>query len=94
VPRAALLRDGDRRFVYVYEDGRARRRDVTVGLLGLNEAEVASGLRENERVILPGATALSDGLRRPPRARLTPCSTARSSAWPWTDSGSTRSRRP
>ena len=69
VPRAALLRDGDRRFVYVYEDGRARRRDVTVGLLGLNEAEVASGLRENERVILPGATALSDGLRvRPARA--------------------------
>ena len=69
VPRAALLRDGDRRFVYVYEDGRARRRDVTVGLLGLNEAEVASGLRESERVILPGATALSDGLRvRPARA--------------------------
>jgi len=69
VPRAALLRDGDRRFVYVYEDGRARRRDVSVGLLGLNEAEVASGLRENERVILPGAATLSDGLRvRPARA--------------------------
>lgn len=69
VPRAALLRDGDRRFVYVYEDGRARRRDVTVGLLGLNEAEVAEGLRENERVILPGATPLSNGLRvRPARA--------------------------
>jgi RND family efflux transporter MFP subunit len=69
VPRAALLRDGDRRYVYVYEDGRARRRDVTVGLLGLNEAEIASGMRENERVILPGAVPLSDGLRvRPGRA--------------------------
>jgi HlyD family secretion protein len=69
VPRAALLRDGDRRFVYVYEDGRARRRDVSVGLLGLDEAEVASGLRENDRVILPGGAPLTDGLRvRPGRA--------------------------
>jgi multidrug efflux pump subunit AcrA (membrane-fusion protein) len=63
VPRAALLRDGDRRFVYVYEDGRARRREVSVGLLGLSDAEVASGLRENERVIVPGGAPLSDGLR-------------------------------
>ncbi|HEX4439075.1 MAG TPA: efflux RND transporter periplasmic adaptor subunit [Thermoanaerobaculia bacterium] len=69
VPRAALLRDGDRRFVYVYEDGRAKRRDVSIGLLGLSDAEVASGLRENERVILPGSVTLSDGLRvRPARA--------------------------
>jgi RND family efflux transporter MFP subunit len=69
VPRAALLRDGDRRFVYVYEDGRARRRDVSVGLLGMSEAEIASGLKENERVILPGGAPLSDGLRvRPGRA--------------------------
>jgi membrane fusion protein, multidrug efflux system len=68
VPRAALLRDGDRRFVYVYEDGRARRREVSVGLLGLSDAEVASGLRENERVIVPGGAPLSDGLRvRPGR---------------------------
>lgn len=68
VPRAALLRDGDRRFVYVYEDGRARRRDVAVGLLGMSEVEVSSGLREHERVILPGAAPLADGLRvRPAR---------------------------
>jgi RND family efflux transporter MFP subunit len=68
VPRAALLRDGDRRFVYVYQDGRARRRDVSVGLLGMSEAEISSGLREHERVVLPGATPLSDGLRvRPAR---------------------------
>ena len=68
VPRAALLRDGDRRFVYVYEDGRARRREISVGLLGMSDAEVASGLRENERVILPGGAPLADGLRvRPGR---------------------------
>jgi len=68
VPRAALLRDGDHRFVYVYEDGRARRREISVGLLGMSDAGVASGLRENERVILPGGAPLADGLRvRPGR---------------------------
>ena len=63
VPRAAVIRDGDRRFVYLLEDGRARRRDVEVGLLGLSEIEVTGGLKEKDRVILPGAAALSDGLR-------------------------------
>ncbi|HTY42084.1 MAG TPA: efflux RND transporter periplasmic adaptor subunit [Thermoanaerobaculia bacterium] len=63
VPRATLLRDGDRRYVYVLADGKARRRDVTVGLLGLSEVEVASGLGDADLVILPGATRLSDGLR-------------------------------
>jgi HlyD family secretion protein len=63
VPRAAVIRDGDRRFVYLLEDGRARRRDVEVGLLGLSEVEVTTGLKEKDRVILPGAATLSDGLR-------------------------------
>jgi multidrug efflux pump subunit AcrA (membrane-fusion protein) len=63
VPRASVLRDGDRRYVYVLDAGRARRQDVTVGLLGLAEVEVVGGLAEKDTVILPGATALSDGLR-------------------------------
>jgi HlyD family secretion protein len=63
IPRAALQRDGARRWIYVWEAGRARRREVTVGLLGLSEAEVTSGLREGERVILPGPGAISEGLR-------------------------------
>ena len=63
VPRASVLRDGDRRYVYVFDSGRARRRDVTVGLLGLTEVEVVDGLGERDTVILPGATALSDGMR-------------------------------
>lgn len=63
VPRAAVIRDGERRFVWVLRDGRARRRDVTVGLIGLTEVEVASGLSEGERVLMPGTVSLSDGLR-------------------------------
>jgi len=36
---------------------------VSVGLIGLNEVEVTSGLAERDVVLLPGATPLSDGLR-------------------------------
>jgi HlyD family secretion protein len=63
VPRASVLRDGDKRHVFVVENGRARRREVQVGLSGLTEVEIASGLSEKDTVILPGSTALSEGLR-------------------------------
>ncbi len=63
VPRASVLRDGEKRHVFVVENGRARRREVQVGLSGLTEVEIASGLSEKDKVILPGSTALSDGLR-------------------------------
>jgi UDP-N-acetylmuramoylalanine--D-glutamate ligase len=39
------------------------RRDVSVGLVGLNDVEVTGGLAENDAVILPGTVPLSDGLR-------------------------------
>lgn len=61
IPRSAVFRDGPRRIVYVPESGKARRREVSIGLLGPTEAEVTSGLREGDRVILPGAAPLADG---------------------------------
>ncbi len=63
VPRGAILRDGEKRFVLTPEGGRARRRDVTVGLMGLTEVEVASGLTAEETVLVPGTTPLSEGAR-------------------------------
>ena len=63
VPRASIVRDGDRRYVYLLENGQARRREVQVGLTGLTEVEIVSGVKEQDRVILPGSTALSEGLR-------------------------------
>ena len=63
VPRAAVLRDGERRYVYLLENGRARRREVQVGLSGLTDVEIASGISEKDAVILPGSTTLSEGLR-------------------------------
>lgn len=63
VPRAALQRDGERRFVWTLSNGRARRRDVTIGLLAPDEVEIASGVSEGEKVLLPGMTPLTDGAR-------------------------------
>jgi membrane fusion protein (multidrug efflux system) len=63
IPRAALLRDGDQRYVYVLEKRRARRRPVSVGLVGLSDVEIANGLSEKEIVLIPGAVALSEGMR-------------------------------
>ena len=63
VPRAAIFRDGGKKFVYRLEDGRARRRDVTVGLVGLNDVEISAGLAERDVVVLPGVVPLSEGLR-------------------------------
>ena len=63
VPRAALQRDGERRYVWALSSGRARRRDVTIGLLAPDEVEIASGVSAGEKVLIPGMTPLTDGAR-------------------------------
>jgi multidrug efflux pump subunit AcrA (membrane-fusion protein) len=63
IPRAALFRDGEKRYVFRLEDGRARRRDVAVGLIGINDVEITSGVAENDTLILPGTVPISDGVR-------------------------------
>jgi HlyD family secretion protein len=63
IPRAALLRDGERRFVFGLAGGRVDRREVKVGLVGTTEVEVVTGLSEGEPVILPGVRRLSPGQR-------------------------------
>jgi len=61
IPRGSLFRDGGTRFVYRFAEGKARRTPVAVGLVGPTEIEVVSGLREGDRVILPGAAPIRDG---------------------------------
>jgi HlyD family secretion protein len=63
IPRAAVHRDGPRRYVLAVRDGRAERRPIEVGLVGSVDVEVLGGLVEGERVILPGATPIADGQR-------------------------------
>ncbi len=68
VPRAALHQEGQRRFVFVEHAGRAERREISVGLVGLTDVEVTAGLAEGESVILSGDGPLFGGLRVTPRS--------------------------
>lgn len=68
LPREALHRDGERRFVYVERGGRAERHEISVGLVGLTDVEVTAGLAEGDRVVLPRDVPLSEGLRIEPRS--------------------------
>jgi RND family efflux transporter MFP subunit len=60
VPRAAVRDSID---WVVDADGIAHRRAVTVGLEGDGRMEILEGLAEGERVVVAGASLLSDGAR-------------------------------
>jgi RND family efflux transporter MFP subunit len=49
--------------VFVLQDGRVRRREVTIGIRGTRHVEILSGLSDNERVAAPVVTGLKDGAR-------------------------------
>lgn len=60
VPDDSIISEGDTTYVYVVEEGVARRRDIGVG--GRVEGSVAAdGLGPDARVILTGYSRLSDG---------------------------------
>ena len=70
VPAACLGRDDKGAVLWLVLDGKARQRQVTVGIMDAERAEITSGLSETEQVICSGNTALRDGqpvtiLRRP-----------------------------
>jgi HlyD family secretion protein len=62
VSRAAVRVDGAERYVFRVEDGRLRRRDITIGIASASKYEVLSGLSDGDRVAIPGETDLKDGM--------------------------------
>jgi HlyD family secretion protein len=62
VPRGAVRVEGNRRVVFVLEGTRLRQREIRVGIASATKFEVLSGLKEGERVALPGEVILRDGL--------------------------------
>lgn len=63
IPLEAVVDLGDRRVVYVVEDGKARRREVELGSVLGRRVVVASGLDPSARVIVEGTQEVSDGQR-------------------------------
>ncbi|HVB35131.1 MAG TPA: efflux RND transporter periplasmic adaptor subunit [Patescibacteria group bacterium] len=63
LPRSAVQGEGNDRYVYLVQGDRLRRRPVQVGIASTEMLEIVRGLREGDRVALPGAANLQNGLR-------------------------------
>jgi HlyD family secretion protein len=62
VPRVAVRGQGDDRFVYLVKGDRLERHGVKIGIASTDEFEVLSGLQPGDRVALPGASELLNGM--------------------------------
>jgi HlyD family secretion protein len=62
VPRAAVRENGGKHYVFVVDDDRLHRRDISVGIASASNYEVLSGLALNDRIALPGDRDLRDGM--------------------------------
>ena len=63
IPTKALINDGQQDVVYVVENGRARKRPVTLSAGDAETAVIGSGLQENQQVILSPGPNIQDGTR-------------------------------
>ena len=61
VPRAALLRDQGKDFVYTVNAGKLQRVEVQLGAVSGDRAEVRSGLSEGAQVVVEGGDGLAAG---------------------------------
>jgi len=66
IPRGAVQIESGRRFVFVIQEGVGKttvvKRDVKVGIASATSYEITGGLKEDDRVALPGAVDLKDGM--------------------------------
>ncbi|MEW5923127.1 MAG: efflux RND transporter periplasmic adaptor subunit [Candidatus Zixiibacteriota bacterium] len=61
VGRKNIIHEGDVNFVYVVENGHARKKTVTLGRNGGLDVEILSGLEPGEMLIVEGQLHLEDG---------------------------------
>jgi len=61
VPRAALLEDSDKPAVFLVRGGKAARTTLAVGYIEGEWAEVRSGLKQGDQVVVAGKSAVRDG---------------------------------
>ena len=63
VPEQAILNQGDRKYLFVVDDGVARRLEIQTGSREPGKVEIVDGLSANDRVVVTGQDRLSTGDR-------------------------------
>lgn len=63
IPRAAVQGQINNHYVFLVKGGRLRRQPIKVGIASTSDFQVLGGLKVAERVVLPGATLLKDGMQ-------------------------------
>jgi len=64
VPELAIVGEGERRYVFVLDEGnRARRTEVRTGLRTAGRVEILEGLRPGQRVVTEGVVKVADGMQ-------------------------------
>lgn len=63
IPAKALIADGQQNAVFIIENGRARKRTVTLTARDIDTVVVESGIKENQRVIVSPGVNIKDGVR-------------------------------
>lgn len=61
VPEESLVPEQSKQFVYVLDGERVAKREVRVGRRNPGRAEIISGVRDGERVVIEGTQKLRDG---------------------------------
>ena len=63
IPSAAVLAENNRSYVFVEQNGTAKRVEVKLGLQQGNQVQIVSGLTAGARLIVSGQQRLADGAR-------------------------------
>ena len=61
LPRAAVLEDAHKTYVYLVSGDHAERREVVTGIEADNQIAILSGLQDQDRVVIKGQQSLNDG---------------------------------
>lgn len=60
IPVDAILSDETHSYIYILEKGRAKKRDIKIGIIAQQKAEIVEGVSLNEQVIIRGQFLLHD----------------------------------
>jgi HlyD family secretion protein len=63
LPREAVFSDGKDFYVWIIRNGRAEKRIIITGLSTISRIEVTGGLSQGEKVIIPGETPMTAGMK-------------------------------